>query len=174
MSNIKSSKRPVASSVYQQTMRGLVPCSSFLVIWMVGLRVLWQLSVTQNWAEQLIHQKTVLPFKGTLASWRNGLKGASWCSTRCKALLLGRKKTVHQQMLGPPHWKARHGNGKGLWSYRRARNAKKASGIPGWIRGSIVSESEEVILLPYFSTVEAILAILCPILESPVKDTWIH
>jgi len=33
--------------------------------------------IIQNWEEGLIHQKVVLPSRGTSTGWRNGLTGTS-------------------------------------------------------------------------------------------------
>lgn len=54
--------------------------TSSLVIWMMGQSTSSaNLLITQNWEEWLIHQKVVLPSRGTLAGWRNGLTRTS-CS----------------------------------------------------------------------------------------------
>lgn len=54
--------------------------------------------VTQNWEEQLTHQRVVVPSRGTLTGWRNGLAGTSRSSKeeKCKALHL-RKNNLRDQ-----------------------------------------------------------------------------
>lgn len=43
------------------------------------------LKMVRSWEEWLTDQVGVLPFRGTLAGWRNGQTGNSWCLTKGNA-----------------------------------------------------------------------------------------
>lgn len=76
--------------------------------------------MTQNLGEQLPHQKVVLPSRGTSASWRNGLTGTPWSSTRgnarcCQSLGAREVRLVSTAQLEvPKRWR------KGADSHRGA------------------------------------------------------
>lgn len=74
----KSSWSPVTTRA-QEGQHWVQSSSTFsLVNWIKGQQIsLGSLLMTQNWEEWLIHERVVLPFRGTLTGWRNGLREAN-------------------------------------------------------------------------------------------------
>lgn len=80
ISGLWSSSRPVTSSDPKGQYWVQSSAASSLMNLMIEQSVpLASLQVTPNWKEWLIPQKVMLP---SSVSWRNGLTGTSWCSTR--------------------------------------------------------------------------------------------
>jgi len=58
--------------------------------------------VMQNWQEWLIHQRVILPSRGTLTDWRNRMTEIStgkFNTEKCKVLHLGRNSAMNQYKL---------------------------------------------------------------------------
>jgi len=105
------------------------------------------LLTTQYWDEWLMHERVVLPSRGTWTGWRNGL-------TELQRPASGEEQPQHQYMLGANRLEssfAEHVPGvpvdTRLNSQQCALAAKKALSIPGCMRRSIASRSREMILL---------------------------
>lgn len=58
------------------------PVTFLLMFWMMGQGVPSASLVTENREEQLMHQRAMLPSRGSSATWRNGLTGPTSASTR--------------------------------------------------------------------------------------------
>ncbi|GAB0175865.1 mitochondrial enolase superfamily member 1 [Grus japonensis] len=95
---------------------------------------------------------------------------------KCKILHLERNSLMHQYMLGATHLESSLAekdpgllvNTKLNMSRQHALAAKKAGGILGCLRRSVASRSKEVVLA--FTTGEATLGVLCPVLGSSVQE----
>lgn len=90
ISSTKSSWRPGGSGVPWAQ-----PCStSSLMIWMMEQRVPSEgLLVVCDWEGWPVHKGIVLPSRGTLKVWRNGLTGSSGNSTKRNAKSFTQGKT---------------------------------------------------------------------------------
>jgi len=129
--------------------------------------------MSQTWEEWCIHNQAVLPFSETWTGWME-----SWVQRnlmrfnkgKCRVLHLGRNNPMHQYRFGADLLESSSAerdlgvlvDDKLTMSQQCALVAKKANGILGCMKKSVVSRSREV-LLPLYS------ALLRPHLECCVQ-----
>ncbi|KAK4830641.1 hypothetical protein QYF61_012484 [Mycteria americana] len=142
---------------------------SSLMTWMlIQSEASANLQMIQNWELWLIHQRVLLPFRGTWTNWTTGQRGMS-SSTRGNAMACtgGKITSGPNTLWWLIGWKTaqqrRTSGSKLTMSQQCALAAKKANSLLGCIRQSINS-----------STGKATSGVLCPVLGSQYKRDTDH
>jgi len=121
-----------------------------------------------NWKEWLIHQRIMLPSRGTSTGGRNGLTGNFCSSLRGKAKSCTGDKKPHapvcavdrsivKQLCRRPGWSSVLLDTKMTISPKYALASKKASSVLGFIERSVAKRSRRVIVPLYSALVRSLL-----------------